>query len=53
MKMPDDDQLRIMWTVATSSAIEDGAKRPYEIFARLLYNHLANIQPRVTLSDKK
>lgn len=51
MKMPDDKQLRIMWTVATSSAIEDGVKRPYEIFARLLYNHLTNTKIKVGLRE--
>lgn len=49
MKMPDDKQLKIMWSVATSSAIEDGSRRPYEIFARLLYNHLANTNSKVKL----
>jgi hypothetical protein len=49
--MPDDNQLNIMWSVATSSAIETGT-RPHHIFARLLYNDLMNIKPPVGLCDK-
>lgn len=57
-KFPDDRTLQIMWTVATSSAIEDGARKPYEIFARLLYNDITNTKLKVngidvTLGDKK
>ena len=52
MKLPDKRELDIMWTVATSSAIEDGG-RPHLIFARLLYSTLTNEKPRVTLGDKK
>ncbi len=50
MKLPDDKTLNIMWSVATSSAIESGT-RPHHIFARLLYNDLMNIKPRVGLCD--
>jgi hypothetical protein len=39
IKMPDDNDLNIMWTVATSSSIESGT-RPHLIFARLLYSSL-------------
>jgi hypothetical protein len=49
MKMPDDKQLNTMWSVAISSSIEDGSRRPYEIFARLLYNHLTNVNSKVKI----
>ena len=52
MKMPDDNQLNIMWSVATSSAIET-RKKPHLIFARLLYNDLMKIEPPVGLCDDK
>ena len=49
--LPDKMQLRIMWTVATSSAIE--TRQPaYEIFAKLLYDELTNKKPLVTLGDE-
>jgi hypothetical protein len=51
MKMPNDNQLNIMWSVATSSAIETG-QRPHHIFAMLLYNDLTNSGPDVKLADK-
>jgi hypothetical protein len=50
MKLPDDNQLNIMWTVATSSSIESGT-RPHLIFARLLYSSLTNEKPRVGLAN--
>ena len=37
--LPNKETLRILWTVATSSAIE-GEGLAYEIFARLLYQDL-------------
>jgi hypothetical protein len=46
----DDKDLDIMWSVATSSAIETGT-RPHHIFARLLYNKIMNIKPSVGLAD--
>ena len=52
MKLPDDNQLNIMWSVATSSAIETG-QRPHHIFAMLLYNDIMNIKPPVGLCDDK
>ena len=52
MKLPNDKQLNIMWTVATTSAIETGT-RPHHIFARLLYNEIMNIKPPVGLCDDK
>ena len=52
MELPDKNQLNIMWSVATSSAIETGT-RPHHIFARLLYNDLMNIKPPVGLCDDK
>ena len=48
--LPDKLQLDIMWTVATSSAIET-RERPHLIFAKLLYNELNDIQPLVGLAD--
>jgi hypothetical protein len=50
-KLPDDKQLNIMWSVATSSAIESGT-RPHIIFAKLLYNNLMNIKPPVGLYNE-
>lgn len=47
MKLPEDKELNIMWSVATSSAIESGMK-PHLIFARLLYSTLSKEKPRVT-----
>ena len=52
MKLPDDNQLNIMWSVATSSAIETG-QRPHHIFAMLLYNDLMKIEPPVGLCNDK
>ena len=48
--LPDKLQLDIMWTVATSSAIET-RERPHLIFAKLLYNDIMDIQPIVGLAD--
>ena len=48
--LPDKLQLDIMWTVATSSAIET-RERPHLIFAKLMYNELNDIQPLVGLAD--
>jgi len=49
--LPDKMQLRIMWTVATSSAIE--TRQPaYEIFAKLLYDDLSDKEFRVKLGGK-
>jgi len=50
-KLPDKLQLDIMWTVATSSAIETREK-PHLIFARLLYNDLTDKDIGVKLGDK-
>lgn len=49
--LPDKMQLRIMWTVATSSAIE--SRQPaYEIFANLLYNDLSDKEFPIKLGEK-
>jgi len=48
--LPPKNELAIIWTVATSSAIETREK-PYLIFAKLLYNELNDIQPPVKLGD--
>ena len=50
-EFPDKLQLDIMWTVATSSAIE--TRQPaYEIFAKLLYDDLTDKDIGVKLGDK-
>jgi len=48
--MMTEKELNIMWTVATSSAIETRQK-PHHIFARLLYNEINDIKPIVGLAD--
>ena len=50
MKLPGKLDLDIMWTVATSSAIETREK-PHMIFARLLYSALSEEDIGVTLKD--
>ena len=49
--LPDSQQLRIMYQVAVSSAIEDQGE-VYEIFSKLLYHYLTNQKLRVTLHDE-
>ena len=55
--LPDKRELDIMWTVATSSAIECNDK-PHIIFAKLLYddftgiNHMQIKYPSAKLGDK-
>jgi hypothetical protein len=48
--LPDKLHLDIMWTVATSTAIETGI-RPHYGFAQMLYDYLADIDPPVKLAD--
>ena len=49
--LPDKMQLRIMWTVATSSAIE--TRQPaYEIFAKLLHDDLSGKEFPIKLGGK-
>jgi hypothetical protein len=48
--LPDKLQLDIMWTVATSTAIETGT-RPHLLFARMLYDEFNDIKPPVGLAD--
>jgi len=48
--LPDKKELDIMWSVATSSAIETGT-RPHILFARMLYDEINNIKPPVGLAD--
>lgn len=50
MKLPEDKKLNMMWSVATSSAIESGT-RPHIIFAKLLYSKLTKEKPIVGLCD--
>ena len=52
MKLPTDDNLNILWSVATSSSIESGT-RPHLIFARLLYSKLSKEEFPVKLADPK
>jgi hypothetical protein len=48
--LPEDKVLNIMWSVATSSAIETGI-RPHILFARMLYDEFNDIKPLVRLAD--
>lgn len=48
--LPEKRELDIMWTVATSSAIETGT-RPHILFARMLYDEFNDIKPLVSLAD--
>jgi hypothetical protein len=48
--LPDKRELDIMWTVATSTAIETGT-RPHLLFAKMLYDEFNDIKPRVELKD--
>ena len=47
-ELPDKLQLDIMWTVATSTSIETGI-RPHYGFAQMLYDYLADTNPRAEL----
>ena len=49
-KLPDKKELDIMWTVATSSAIETGT-RPHLIFAQLLYSEISDEEFPYKLAD--
>lgn len=49
--LPDKRELDIMWTVATSSAIETREK-PHLIFAKLLYDELSGAEPIVKIGEK-
>jgi hypothetical protein len=51
-KLPDKKELDIIWTVATSSAIESGT-RPHLIFARLLYDELSDEEFPYKIADSK
>jgi hypothetical protein len=51
MKLPDNKQLDIMWSVATSSAIETREK-PHRIFAKLLFYKMSENDIGVKLCDK-
>ena len=49
--LPDKHELRVLWSVATSCAIE--SRQPaYEIFAKLLYNDLSDEEFPVKLGEK-
>lgn len=48
--LPTEEQLNILWSVATSSAIECDAKA-HIIFARLLFNEFNQVKPIATLRD--
>ena len=45
MKVLDDKNLNMMWSVATSSSLESGTP-PHEIFAKLLYNRIVKETPK-------
>ena len=49
-KLPDKRNLDIMWTVATSGALETGT-RPHHGFADLLYDYLTDRDLGVKLYD--
>lgn len=51
-QLPDKKQLDIMWTVATSGALETGT-RPHYGFADLLYDYLANKNPYGLYDDSE
>ena len=48
--LPSKETLRVLWTVATSSAIE-GKGLAYEIFARLLYQEIGIVEFPYKLGD--
>lgn len=48
--LPDKKELDIMWTVATSGALETGI-RPHYGFADMLYDYLMDNEPPVKLAD--
>ena len=48
--LPSKTELDIMWTVATSGALETGT-RPHYGFAEMLYDYLTNKQLPVGLYD--
>ena len=50
--LPDKKQLDIMWTVATSGALETGT-RPHYGFADMLYDYFTDKQPPVGLYYEK
>jgi len=50
-KLPDKKALDIMWTVATSGALETGT-RPHYGFADMLYDYLTDKQYSVGLCDE-
>lgn len=49
-ELPDDFQLRILWQVAVTSAIE-GQGEAYKIFAKLLYWELTDTGPQIYLDE--
>lgn len=48
--LPPKIELDIIWTVATSTALETGT-RPHLLFARMLYDEFNDIKPPVGLAD--
>jgi hypothetical protein len=50
-QLPDKRSLDIMWTVATSGALETGT-RPHYGFADMLYDYLTDKQYPVGLCDE-
>lgn len=49
-ELPDKKELDIMWSVATSSAIESDT-RPHILFARMLYDEFNDTKPPVGLAN--
>ena len=50
--LPDKETLKTMWLVSTSTAIETRDK-PYELFARQLYDYLTGTYDHITLGEDK
>lgn len=50
--LPSDWDLRIMWTVATSSSIEGGPPA-YARFAKMLYDSLSEEKPPYELFERE
>jgi hypothetical protein len=46
MKLLSDENLQLMWSVATSTSSETGTP-PHQIFARLLYNRIMKVTTQV------
>ena len=50
-RWPSDGGLEIFWRVAVTSAIE-GQGEPWQIYARMIYHHIAGTYDHLTLGEK-